>query len=141
MVTVGAVALAPTPPDRVSSTGEQTGKEESSMYGLIGKMVAVPGKRDALLEILLEGTGNMPGCRSYIVAKDPADADAIWITEVWESEALHRASLSQPAVKQAITRGRPLIARFGDATVTRPVGGYGLAPDTRTRSNQPNKQK
>ncbi|NOT63614.1 MAG: antibiotic biosynthesis monooxygenase [Acidobacteria bacterium] len=98
------------------------------MYGLIGKMVAVAGKRDALIAILLEGVAGMPGCLSYVVARDPKDADALWITEVWESEQSHRASLSLPAVKQAITRGKPLIASFGDMTVTVPVGGHGLVP-------------
>ena len=97
------------------------------MYGLIGKMMAVPGQRDALIAILLEGTTAMPGCLSYIVAADPADADAIWITEVWDSEASHQASLALPGVRQAIAKGRPLIAGFGSRTVTAPVGGSGLA--------------
>ena len=97
------------------------------MYGLIGKMTAVAGKRDQLIAILVEGVAGMPGCLSYVVAKDPADADAIWITEVWDSEQSHKASLSLPEVKQAITRGRPLIAGFSNSTVTEPVGGYGLS--------------
>jgi quinol monooxygenase YgiN len=51
------------------------------MYGLIGKMTTVPGQRDAFAALLLEGTQAMPGCLSYIIAADPADADALWITE------------------------------------------------------------
>lgn len=100
------------------------------MYGLIGKMSAAPGQRDALVAILLESasTGSMPGCLSYVVAVDPSDADAIWITEVWENKASHDASLTFPAVKDAIARGRPLIASFGDGVVTTPVGGHGLVP-------------
>ncbi len=77
------------------------------MYGLIGKMLAAPGQRDALVEILLEGTAAMPGCRSYIVATDPGDANAIWITEVWVDEASHKASLALPAVQAAIAKARP----------------------------------
>jgi quinol monooxygenase YgiN len=100
--------------------------EEKKMYGLIGKMTAVAGQRDALIAILLEGVAGMPGCLSYVVAKDPADANAIWITEVWDSQDSHKASLSLPSVKQAIARGRPLIAGFGESTVTEPVGGHGL---------------
>lgn len=96
------------------------------MYGLIGRVTATPGQRDALIGILLDGTGEMPGCLSYIVAADPSNADAIWITEVWDSEASHRASLSLPAVQAAIARGRPLIAGFDNRTVTTPVGGVGL---------------
>jgi quinol monooxygenase YgiN len=96
------------------------------MYGLIGKMKVVPGKRGELVAILLEGTGSMPGCLSYVVAEDPADADAIWVTEVWDSQASHRASLSLPSVQQAISRGKPMIAGFGERFETRPVGGHGL---------------
>ncbi|GAB4580979.1 MAG: antibiotic biosynthesis monooxygenase [Anaerolineales bacterium] len=96
------------------------------MYGLIGKMLTTPGQRDALIAILLEGTGEMPGCLSYIIAKDPADPNAIWITEVWDSQASHQASLSLPSVQQAIAKGRPLIAGFGERFETEPVGGYGL---------------
>lgn len=96
------------------------------MYGLIGKMTAVPGQRDALVAILLDGVAGMPGCLSYVVAMDPANADSIWITEVWESKDSHSASLSLPAVRDAIARGRPLIAGFGDSVVTTPVGGHGL---------------
>ncbi len=49
------------------------------------------------------------------------------ITEVWDSEASHKASLALPAVKDAIGRARPLIATFGEHFVTTPVGGHGLA--------------
>jgi quinol monooxygenase YgiN len=97
------------------------------MHGLIGRMDAVPGQRDALITILLEGVSGMPGCLSYVVAKDPANADAIWITEVWESQEQHQASLTLPSVRAAITKGRPLIAGFSDQTVTEPVGGHGLS--------------
>ena len=96
------------------------------MYGLIGKMIAVTGQRDALISVLLENTAEMPGCLSYVFAKDPADVNAIWVTEVWNSEQSHRASLSLPAVQQAIARGKPLIASFDHPTVTEPVGGHGL---------------
>jgi reactive intermediate/imine deaminase len=97
------------------------------MYGLIGKMVATPGNRDALAAIILNGAGTMPGCLSYIVAKDPRDADALWVTEVWDSAASHKASLSLPRVREAIAKGRPLIASFGDRVENEPIGGHGLA--------------
>lgn len=101
------------------------------MYGLIGKMTAVDGKRDELIAILLAGVSDMPGCLSYIVATDPTDSTAIWITEAWDSKASHEASFALPAVKDAIAKGRPLIASFAPATVTTPVGGHGLSPARR----------
>jgi quinol monooxygenase YgiN len=97
------------------------------MYGLIGKIIATAGQRDALIEVLVEGTGSMPGCRSYIIARDPGDADGIWVTEVWDDEQSHRASLSLPNVRAAIARGKPLIKEFASHVVTEPVGGQGLS--------------
>ncbi|HEV2641816.1 MAG TPA: putative quinol monooxygenase [Candidatus Elarobacter sp.] len=102
-------------------------QHESNMYGLIAKMIAVPGERDALVAILLEGVADMPGCLSYVVAADPADTNALWITEVWDSKTSHDASLSLPSVRSAIARGKPLIVGFGDRVVTTPMGGHGLA--------------
>ncbi|KAF1687038.1 antibiotic biosynthesis monooxygenase [Pseudoxanthomonas broegbernensis] len=96
------------------------------MHGLIGKMRAQPGQRAALAAILLEGTAAMPGCLSYIVAEDAADADVLWITEVWDGTASHEASLALPAVREAIAKGRPLIAGFESQVRTRPLGGQGL---------------
>ncbi len=97
------------------------------MSGLIGKMTPTSGQRDALAAILLKGTGEMPGCLSYIIATDPADADALWITGVWDSAESHQASLKLPAVQAAIAKGRPMIAGFSDRHETAPIGGHGLA--------------
>jgi len=96
------------------------------MYGLIGKINAGPGQREALTSILLEGMQNLPGCLSYIVAHDPSDPNGIWITEVWDSPASHQASLKLPSVQKAIAAGRPLIAGFGERYETKPIGGLGL---------------
>ncbi len=96
------------------------------MFGLIAKIKTARGQRDALVAILVEGTAAMPGCLSYVVANDVADSDAIWVTEVWASRESHRASLSLPAVQQAIAKGKSLIAGFGERFETEPVGGQGL---------------
>jgi len=96
------------------------------MYGLIGKIKAKPGQRDMLTAILLKGLGDLPGCLSYVVAQDPTDEDALWITEVWEGKESHRASLSLPHVQQAIARGKPFIAGFDEHFETKPVGGHGF---------------
>jgi quinol monooxygenase YgiN len=116
----GAVVLVAAAGGPGASRGAET------MYGLIGKMIAAPDKRDELIAILVEGVASMPGCLSYVVAKEAADEHVIWITEVWDSKASHAASLSLASVQTAIARGRPLIAGFGDSVVTEPVGGHGL---------------
>ena len=69
----------------------------------------------------------MPGCLNYIVARDPADADVIWISEVWDNEASHKASLSLPSVRAAIAEAMPMIQGFDSSTPTEPIGGIGLS--------------
>lgn len=96
------------------------------MYGLMGRIIAVPGKRGELAAILVPGEGGMPGCLSYVVAEDPQNADALWVTEVWVDQAAHRASLQLPSVQAAIAKGRPLIAGFDNRTETNVLGGIGL---------------
>jgi quinol monooxygenase YgiN len=96
------------------------------MYGLISKITAVAGQRDALANILVEGTAAMPGCLSYVIAADTHEPDALWVTEVWESQASHQASLQLPAVQAAIAKGRPLIAGFSNRVETAPIGGHGI---------------
>ena len=96
------------------------------MYGLISKIKANATQRDALVAILVDASSALPGCLSYVVAKDAKDPDAMWVTEVWDSPVSHRASLALPAVQQAIAKARPLIAGFGERFETEPAGGHGL---------------
>lgn len=95
--------------------------EDQVPFGMVGKMKAQPGKRAELIAILGSGTGAMPGCRAYLIAEDAKDPDAIWITEIWDDAASHKASLQLPAVRDAIAKGRPLIAGFELSAETRPV--------------------
>jgi quinol monooxygenase YgiN len=96
------------------------------MYGLISKITAVAGQRDALASILIDGTQAMPGCLTYVIAADATDDHALWVTEVWDSAASHKASLALPAVQEAIAKGRTMIAGFSNRVETAPIGGYGL---------------
>lgn len=96
------------------------------MYGLIGRIRATDGGRDRLAEILISGLAEMPGCLSYVVARDPDDVDVLWVTEVWASKEDHAASLQLPGVRAAIAEGRPLIAGFEERHETEPLGGVGL---------------
>ena len=97
------------------------------MYGIIGQLKATEGNRDPLINILLNGTKEMPGCKLYAISADASDDVSIWITEVWESEEAHQASLALPSVQAAIAEGRPIIAGFGDRHIVTPVGGVGIS--------------
>ena len=97
------------------------------MWGMIAKITLLPGRRDEMIEILKESAATMPGCPSYVVAKDAADENTVWVTEVWDSMASHDASLSLPAVKNAIPRSKAIVSNFERIAVTNPVWRAGLA--------------
>ena len=101
-------------------------QEGSNMWGMIAKITVLPGKRDDMIGVLRGSAAHMPGCLSYIVAKDAADENVMWVTEVWDSMASHDASLSLPQVKEAIPRGKAVVANFEKIAVTAPVWGVGL---------------
>ncbi len=96
---------------------------DDALFGMIGQLKAIPGKRDELARLLIEGSGSMPGNLAYIVAKDAKDADGVWVTEIWKDAASHKASLSLPQVRAAIAKARPIIAGFGVSAEVIPVGG------------------
>ena len=96
------------------------------MHGIIGKMMAVPDRREALIRILLDASSNMPGCLSYVVARDTMDENALWITEVWESREAHKQSLGSTELQKAIAECKHLISGFGHRFETTPAGGQGL---------------
>lgn len=84
-------------------------------FMLHGRLRSTPGNGDALAAILgeQETSEPMPGCHLYLVARDPEDADAVWVTEVWDSKDAHQASLQLAAVQERIARAMPIIDREG----------------------------
>jgi len=60
------------------------------------------------------------------VARDAVDENILWVTEIWDSETSHDASLSLPAVKDTMAQAKPLVADFEKVAVTNPVGGLGF---------------
>ena len=91
------------------------------MYGLIVKLTILPGMRDEAIVLLREGAQDMPGCSGYVIAKDAADENVLWVTEVWESEASHDASFTLRAVQEVAPRIRLLVANVEKLAVTEPV--------------------
>ena len=99
------------------------------MYGLFGKFQAQDGQRDALIAHLLTAADELralEGCYLYVVNRDPADPNGIWVNEVWRSRDDHQASLDHPAIQALIAAARPLIAGMGERFEVEPVGGKGL---------------
>lgn len=93
------------------------------MFSIFGKFVAHSGKRDELIDYILEGLQELKGCKLYIVNTSPDDEDAVYIYEVWENKEAHKASLTNEKVKAAIQKAIPLIAEMSDQTMLIPVAG------------------
>ena len=91
-------------------------------YGLIGQIIAQPGKRAELAAILLSGSSHMPGNMGYVVGEDSENTDALWIIEIWQDKEAHSASLQLPTVQAAIAKGRPIIKGFGNRFEFKPLG-------------------
>jgi quinol monooxygenase YgiN len=121
---LGGVALLPACAHNKGLSMEEI---DGPLYGLIGQMKCLPGKRAEVIAILSAGTESMPGCVQYLIAEDAADADAIWITEIWTKAEYHQQSLQLPSVQAAIAKGRPLISGFGVRAETRPISGDGIS--------------
>ena len=92
------------------------------MYGLIVKLTAASGRRAELIEVLGgDDSHTIKGCLSFIVAEDTANEDGLWITEVWESETSHKASLDLPPARPGLPAIETLITRHERIAVTKPV--------------------
>jgi quinol monooxygenase YgiN len=97
-------------------------------FGMVGKLVAQPGRGQELLKLLIAATRELrsvDGCELYVVSQDRDNLETVWVFEAWRDEAAHRASLDMPAVRGVIQRGLPLIAERDGANLE-PVGGVGL---------------
>jgi quinol monooxygenase YgiN len=96
-------------------------------FGMFAKVIAKAGQRDAVLELLLAASRQpMPGCDMYTVNVSPSEPDAVYVYEVWQSQADHDASLKMEGVKALIEKTKPLIAGF-EAVRLDVLGGKGLA--------------
>jgi quinol monooxygenase YgiN len=97
-------------------------------YGLYGKIIAQPGQRDAIVQVLLEAALHLEAnesCELYIVNVSDDEPDTVWVTEIWADAAAHQASLEPEEVKALIRRTMPLIAAVEQVKL-RPLGGKGL---------------
>jgi quinol monooxygenase YgiN len=80
-------------------------------FANVGTLETVPGKRDELVAHLVrrnDGLG-VAGCLSYEVGVNADQPNTVFVVELWENAAAHRASLELPEVREAIAAARPLL--------------------------------
>lgn len=104
----------------------QTAASAEFEFGMNRTFTTLPGKRDAFVAALIDGFQDMPGCRSFIVAKDVANQDTVWVTEVWQSEEIREQVLTSPRIKAATAVAKQYLDRRDLKATTIPVGGQGF---------------
>ncbi|RDV13436.1 antibiotic biosynthesis monooxygenase [Pontibacter diazotrophicus] len=99
-------------------------------YGLHGKLTATEGNGDKLSSILLQASelvSTAKGCHLYMVSKDKSDRNAVWVTEVWDSQEDHDNSLNVEGVRDLIAQAMPILSgRPEPGQELEILGGAGL---------------
>lgn len=82
------------------------------MFANAGYLGVVLGKRDELVRHLTQRSDVLheAGCHLYEVGVNAEEPDAVFVVELWESEAAHRASLMLPEVQSSIEVAKPLLS-------------------------------
>ena len=101
----------------------------TKLYALINKMAVKPGKRDDVINILIESGkafDDNPSCILYLIYKDKKDPNVIWIEDVWTSKDNHAAAMSTPQMRAYIDESLPLLVKMPEQIEIVFAGGKGL---------------
>ncbi len=81
-------------------------------FANVGALGAIPGRRDDLVAILTRPSPELgkAGCLQYEVGVNDETPDLVYVSELWESEEAHQASLQLPSVRAAIEEAMPLLS-------------------------------
>ncbi|MFD6162346.1 putative quinol monooxygenase [Nocardia sp. NPDC060256] len=94
-----------------------------NMFSVYGRMTALPGRRDELIAVLLEGfrAGDEGGgLLSFSINTALDDPDTIWLTQLWIDREAHDTTTRTEPVAAASRQIPPLLAQ-------QPEGSYGHA--------------
>ena len=95
-------------------------------FALLNRLTAKPGRRDRVIEILLESGklfADNSACRLYLVAESADDPNLIWVADLWTSEQEHAEALKVPEMRPFVEECMPLLEGMPEQIRVRPVGG------------------
>lgn len=101
------------------------------MYAMAGKLIAKPGQRGALINIMLQAAdlvSQLPECRVYTVHEEAGDEHGVWIYELWLDKQAHDDSLKLPEVRNLIAQAFSLIDGNPQGYQLNYTGGHGVEP-------------
>ena len=131
-------AIAEKPSRRLHPISRQGGLEPlplghdchmNNYYALINKLTAKPGKRQEVIQNLIDSGKafqDNPACILYLVYEDAEDPNVIWVEDVWTSKEEHATALKQPELQPYIGQTVPLLEGMPDQTEVVPVGGKAM---------------
>ncbi|WP_461188027.1 putative quinol monooxygenase [Arthrobacter sp. Z4-13] len=81
-------------------------------FANVGSLGTKPGQRDAVVSILLRPMNGLKevGCLLYEVGVNDDAPETVFVSELWESQEAHRASLQLDSVRAAIAEAMPLLS-------------------------------
>jgi quinol monooxygenase YgiN len=96
---------------------------------VIAKLMAVEGKRDALVEALrglVAGTQSEVGTLAYVLNTDTADADTVWFYELYTDQDALTAHSASDTMKSVGRELAPLMAGRPELHILTPVAAKGI---------------
>ena len=98
-------------------------------YVLLNKLTAKPGKRDQVVQNLLE-SGKLfddnAECVMYLVTEASDSPNDIWVFDLWTSEEAHSQALQAPELQPSIAETVPLLEGMPEQIEVQARGGKGL---------------
>ncbi|MRH93080.1 hypothetical protein GFY24_37635 [Nocardia sp. SYP-A9097] len=100
---------------------------DHEMFSVYGRMTALPGRREELIAVLLNGFragGDNSGLLDFSINTAFDDPDTVWLTQLWIDKDAHDATNHSEPVAAVTRQLPPLLAR-------QPEGCYGHAVHVR----------
>jgi quinol monooxygenase YgiN len=104
-------------------------EDNMSKFSLFGKFTIQEGKRDTMVEILLEAAEslqNLDTCDIYLVNISENEPDCVYVYEVWSDANAHQASLALEATQTLISKAKPIITGMERISTLQTKGGKGI---------------
>ena len=98
-------------------------------YSLLGKFSVLEGKREQMVDILLDAAESMNDlvyCEHYQISISEDEPNSVYVYEVWSNEEAHQASLALDSTQTLIKKAKPMITGMERIKTLQTIGGKGI---------------
>lgn len=95
-------------------------------YLLINKLTTKPGKRQVVIDLLLEAGkpfDDNPSCLLYLVGASVDEPNVIWVQDIWINQEDHETAMQSEDMARFIKRVMPLLEGMPQQIQIEPKGG------------------